>query len=518
MSLKLTLSPAFSLTRDGEPILLKNKKAQALLVYLALTGQPQSREHLATLLWGDRFDDQARNSLRQALFALRKAVGEGVVTGDDPLVLATGMVTADAADLLPGFSSGAEDFDNWLSDEQERNRTARVSALVNEIEAEKTAGDLVRALELAETARTLSPFDESLARLTMNLLAGEGRRAEALTLFDTLKATLAGELDAKPDIATTHLAQMIRQGEGTEHAIARTSAPKPTHLDASIGPIRDLGGGETATYLSAELPGSLMRIFSSMGWMNTASQLLDPDITELPALIDAARQQDSRTVSTGTVRQIGPKVRIAVNTYETTDGSAVMTYSKTIDESEAFDFLDSDPAEFRSLWRDFYLKSGPKGLQAIAELEKLTDQPDRFLSALQDVAMQAFFTFHDKPHFEEFDEICDYALTVFPRDENVLTFKGWARFYAVQLGHDKNRQDGFREAYEYLRRALALKPGHAFAVQGRLMVGVWLAEFEEAEQSFDALISATHGISGISGHVGQWLPVPGSRCRSRKAV
>lgn len=130
MALLLCLGNSFDLRRDGKPIELKNRKAQALLIYLALTGKPHSREHLATLLWGDRFDEQARGSLRQALFALRKVVGEGVVAGNDPLELADGAIEVmRTTDLLPGFSTGVDGFDTWLSRQRERQleQAARVS-------------------------------------------------------------------------------------------------------------------------------------------------------------------------------------------------------------------------------------------------------------------------------------------------------------------------------------------------------------------------------------------------------
>ena len=45
---------------------LRNRKAQALLVYLALTGKRHGREKLAALLWGDRFEDQARELLDES--------------------------------------------------------------------------------------------------------------------------------------------------------------------------------------------------------------------------------------------------------------------------------------------------------------------------------------------------------------------------------------------------------------------------------------------------------------------
>src|ERR1700689_2961718 len=48
------------------PIAVRSRKARGLLAYLA------RREELATLLWGDGPDQQARHSLRQCLIALRQ--------------------------------------------------------------------------------------------------------------------------------------------------------------------------------------------------------------------------------------------------------------------------------------------------------------------------------------------------------------------------------------------------------------------------------------------------------------
>jgi DNA-binding SARP family transcriptional activator len=62
---------------SGAPVAIPSKKAQALLAYLAAPpGQAHSREKLATLLWGDSGEEQARHSLRQTLFALRRALPE----------------------------------------------------------------------------------------------------------------------------------------------------------------------------------------------------------------------------------------------------------------------------------------------------------------------------------------------------------------------------------------------------------------------------------------------------------
>ncbi|MEM7801417.1 MAG: hypothetical protein AAF633_19640, partial [Chloroflexota bacterium] len=58
-----------------EQLPLKTAKTKALLVYLALTGQPHSRETLIGLLWGELPDNKARWNLTTTLSELRKAVG-----------------------------------------------------------------------------------------------------------------------------------------------------------------------------------------------------------------------------------------------------------------------------------------------------------------------------------------------------------------------------------------------------------------------------------------------------------
>src|SRR5713226_7754626 len=74
--LSVTVLGGFQARLDSGPaIALPTKKAQALLAYLALPpGHAHPRDKLASLLWGGIREESARNSLRQALFALRKAL------------------------------------------------------------------------------------------------------------------------------------------------------------------------------------------------------------------------------------------------------------------------------------------------------------------------------------------------------------------------------------------------------------------------------------------------------------
>ena len=65
-----------ALNKSGQEIAISARKCRALLAVLAVSPSGGvSREHLATLLWSDRGEDQARSSLRQTLTVLRKELG-----------------------------------------------------------------------------------------------------------------------------------------------------------------------------------------------------------------------------------------------------------------------------------------------------------------------------------------------------------------------------------------------------------------------------------------------------------
>ena len=83
----LALLGSFELTGPDGVVDLPSKKLAGLLAYLACTApQPQPRERLSTLLWGSYFDAQAKQNLRQALFRLRKVLGEDALESDGEVV------------------------------------------------------------------------------------------------------------------------------------------------------------------------------------------------------------------------------------------------------------------------------------------------------------------------------------------------------------------------------------------------------------------------------------------------
>src|SRR5262245_16740647 len=105
---------------DGAPLALPPKQTQALLAALAVpAGRGHLPEELMGLLWGDAGERQARHSLRQALFTLRRTVGAGaheILIEGETIVLNPRAVEVDVmalerlvAEGTPGALAGVVD-------------------------------------------------------------------------------------------------------------------------------------------------------------------------------------------------------------------------------------------------------------------------------------------------------------------------------------------------------------------------------------------------------------------------
>ena len=72
VNLKICLFGGLHILQAQTPLTdFMSNKVRALLVYLAATGRPHQRDALATLLWGEMSDVDAKNNLRQAIANLR---------------------------------------------------------------------------------------------------------------------------------------------------------------------------------------------------------------------------------------------------------------------------------------------------------------------------------------------------------------------------------------------------------------------------------------------------------------
>lgn len=233
--------------------LLAQPKRFALLAYLAL-GEGDGyhrRDTLAAMFWPDLDQFAARRALRNTLYHLRDALGEGVIVtrGDDAVSIDPALLTCDvrmlrdavaagryaeAVDLYRGellaglhFANAGEAFEEWLS--AQRTSVARLvaRALSALVDRERHAGNLQAAAAWAGRAAAFDPMDEGALRRAMDLLVDAGDTGGALRLYENFARRLSAELDAAPSADTQALAARIRGARPSAPAgAARPAAPE----------------------------------------------------------------------------------------------------------------------------------------------------------------------------------------------------------------------------------------------------------------------------------------------------
>jgi DNA-binding SARP family transcriptional activator len=288
--LSLTLLGGFQARLDPGPALtLPTRKAQALLAYLALpVGQAHPRDKLAALLWGGVRGESARANLRQALFAVRRALAE--VEGEvlrqeaDTLALVTSAVDVDVAaferlvadgapeeleraaalyrgDLLSGFALDEAPFEEWLLGERERLRELALESVAKLLAYQRRAGATEAAVGTTLRLLTLDPLQEPAHRTLMRLYAEQGRRGSALRQYQQCVAVLQRELGIEPEAETKALYQEILRQRQLRPPVGEPVAPTVITSRTPVVEIRLIG---RAAELE-QLRGTLARAWAAHG-------------------------------------------------------------------------------------------------------------------------------------------------------------------------------------------------------------------------------------------------------------
>jgi predicted ATPase/DNA-binding SARP family transcriptional activator len=292
LSVSLFGPPQFK--RGNEQISIQRRKDLALLIYLIVTSQPHSRDTLATLLWQDQGQADARSNLRKSLSRLKILLGEKSIlvsqdrislnpnlsinldiarfesyihqvrehkharNGSSPLLCKECQQALEAAvhlyhsDFLEGFGlSDSPVFDEWQFFQSEglRKNLAEVLELLTRQYVENE--DYSTAIKHGLRWLALDRLHEPAHRHLMRLYALSGHRAAAKRQFEECKRILKEELDAEPEEETVQLfkdleKKRLPQPFGTSVADAKrgvidtfqstTPSRKPHHFPVHPAP------------------------------------------------------------------------------------------------------------------------------------------------------------------------------------------------------------------------------------------------------------------------------------------
>ena len=265
---RLSLLARFELSGPDGPVDLPGKKLAGLLAYLACTAPVrQSREKLATLLWGSHFEIQAQQNLRQALSRLRRVLGhDAVISDDDAVWLTPGAIDCDAVRLealisegsqtslaaatdlyqgalLADLNVGEESWADWLGAERLRLEALALGAMIGHAEHALQAGNAEFALKAAYRVIAVNALREDAHRLIVQALSAAGRTPEALKHYQNLVALLKRELNTEPDALTKSLVAELGTTQPPRRATAvagpadapdHAALPAPTNRSTNL--------------------------------------------------------------------------------------------------------------------------------------------------------------------------------------------------------------------------------------------------------------------------------------------
>ncbi len=236
---------------------LPGRQGRLLFAYLVLNrnrGCP--RDELIDVLWPEGPPAAADSALSALLSKLRRALGEGVLTGRGELrvnlegpvgvdiessaaaileaeaAMETGDNAAAAQKARDALATDLQTFlpdaeGGWAAEQRRELETIRLRALETLAEAGLRQGgrELGAAEQAARSAIAAAPFRESAHRLLMEVHEAAGNPAEALRAFEELRSLLREELGTTPGPAAMAVFERVLRGEPPPvHRVATVSA------------------------------------------------------------------------------------------------------------------------------------------------------------------------------------------------------------------------------------------------------------------------------------------------------
>jgi len=374
-ALEISLLGGFLIRRHADQAIeILGQKDRALLGFLAVSpGVPYSRDKLASLLWGDSGDRQARDSLKQALLRLRRSFS---AVSPTPLIASRQSVKLDRdavavdvgifeqllsdgtpesieraaalyrGDLLDGLRVRDAAFEDWLLVERQRLRDLAVEASTNLMNQSLAGGRRDRAVAAARRLLSFDPLHEAACRNLMQVHADRGERAQALKLFETLKDRLQQELSVAPERDTVMLYQSIRKQrdiESGQPAPMARRAPRhdetpyelPANPSIAVLPFANMSDDAEQEYFADGLTEDIITDLSRVSALFVVARNTVFTFKGRAVQVQqAARELNVRYVLEGSVRKAAGRVRVTAQLVDGASGGHLWAnrYDRGLDD------------------------------------------------------------------------------------------------------------------------------------------------------------------------------------------
>jgi TolB-like protein/DNA-binding SARP family transcriptional activator len=504
------VGPMRVIGENGENLLPKNKRTQALLAFLCLAeGQRVSRSYMAELLWGGSSERHARDSLRKALneLALLGASWSFEKTRDT-VILDTSRCWIDIFEapdrpdpLLDGLHGISTDFDHWLLAARasfENRWQTRLENALDELLLRKASAELRAAA--ARKLLNLVPAHDPAVRALMAAYLEMDDRALAVREYERFRTFVDQTLGISPSENTIALYDEIRRKRPARPAFAtvaiKTAAEPsdkpPARLSLEAGlrqqlhepsiavlPFRLLSREASHDFIAEGLTEDLVEAISRVPSLFVISRLsaaaLKPkDRTSL----DLGAVLGVRYLLSGSVRVIGNRLRLVAELTDAETGKAIWV--------ARYDENFSDVLDIQNSLAERVVRSVAPHLRS-AELKRIRVKRPEDQSAY-DLFLRGQENMHSASRevFNSSERLFTAALA---RDPEFAAALAWlAHWHVLRVGQSWSPDPAFDadQADHFARRAIQCDPTEAlaFAVQGHIAAYL-RKDFDRAFECFE---------------------------------
>lgn len=236
---------------EGTAVDLPVGKPAAVLAYLLLEPHATSREELARMFWPGATRERGLQSVRQALWTLRRALGDALFTEPEGLKIDRATVSCDVLALREALADddvgtagtlwrgpllerfylpGVPLWEQWVEEQRTALESAFSDALRRSAAAARRAGEVQQACALMERAIEVQPWSSSARLAWIDLLIDLGQHRAAAGALAAARRDFPEE-EFQPDLLQRE-SRLVQSQEEDQDPLVRAEL---------VGRIHELG-------------------------------------------------------------------------------------------------------------------------------------------------------------------------------------------------------------------------------------------------------------------------------------